>query len=188
MRCRRSLIVRSRSSVLPTSKRGAFCRLVEPSGRPGPGLPGFGALAGRRDFARMFLNPRRTRAGVSRPGEAGFSHGRRRSSASGRARRSWVWAVITSHVQRSPASGVRIFGRVQPRVCLNSRKVCSRSNRRRNAYQRWSMSWAVAPVREDHSQTGLGSRSRAGGRPAVGPASLRSRGGRRRGRSSRSGG
>ena len=32
----------------------------------------------------MFLNPRRTRAGVSRPGSAGFSQGRRRSAARGR--------------------------------------------------------------------------------------------------------
>ncbi len=40
-----------------------------------------------------------------------------------------------SQVQRSPCSGVRIRGRVQPRVCLAKRKVCSRSNRRRNHCQ-----------------------------------------------------
>ena len=34
-----------------------------------------------------------------------------------------------SQVQRSAASGSRIFGVVQPRACSNSRKVCSRSNR-----------------------------------------------------------
>ena len=76
--------------VLPTSRRGAGRRLREPGGRPGPGLPGFGALAGQVVIGRMFRNPRRTRAGVSRPGAAGFSHGRRRSAANGRARRSWA--------------------------------------------------------------------------------------------------
>ena len=94
-----------------------------------------GAVVGRR-----FRNPRRTRAGVSRPGGAGRSQGRRRSAASGRARRSWVCAAMISQVQRSAASGVRIFGAVQPRVCLNSRKVCSRSKRRRNACQQRSTS------------------------------------------------
>ena len=42
---------------------------------------------------------------------------------------------MISQVQRSAACGVRIFGAVQPRVCLNSRKVCSRSKRRRNDCQ-----------------------------------------------------
>ena len=42
----------------------------------------------------MFRNPRRTLAGVSRPVRAGRSQGRRRSSASGRARRSWRSAAI----------------------------------------------------------------------------------------------
>ncbi|WP_349817373.1 transcriptional regulator, partial [Streptomyces sp. TUS-ST3] len=37
---------------------------------------------------------------------------------------------MISHVQRFPASGVRSFGRVQPRVCFISRKVCSMSNLR----------------------------------------------------------
>jgi hypothetical protein len=53
--------------------------------------------------------------------------------------------------------GVRSFGRVQARVCLNSRKVCSRSNLRRNDCHQRSTSAAVA--RDDHSHTGLGSRS-----------------------------
>ena len=74
--------------VLPTSWRGAGRRFFDPGGRPGPGLPGFGASAGQGMVVWMFLNPRRTRAGVSRPGGAGRSQGRRRSSASGRARRS----------------------------------------------------------------------------------------------------
>ena len=59
--------------------------------------------------AWMFRNPRRTRAGVSRPGGAGRSHGRRRSSARGRARRSWAWAVMISQVQRSAAGWVAEF-------------------------------------------------------------------------------
>ena len=46
-------------------------------------MPGFGALAGWAVVARMFLNPRPARAGVSRPGGAGRSQGRRRSAASG---------------------------------------------------------------------------------------------------------
>jgi hypothetical protein len=35
-----------RLTVLPTSWRVAGRRFFEPGGRPGPGLPGFGALAG----------------------------------------------------------------------------------------------------------------------------------------------
>ena len=31
---------------------------MEPGGRPGPGLPGFGAPAAQGRGARMFLNPR----------------------------------------------------------------------------------------------------------------------------------
>src|SRR6266540_7436066 len=58
----------------------------------------------------MFRNPRRTRAGVRRPGAAGFSQGRRRSSVRRRARRSWVWQAMTSQVQRSAAWGVRSLG------------------------------------------------------------------------------
>ena len=149
-------MVRSRLTVLPTSWLVAGCRLREPGGRPGPGRQGFGARAGSRVVGRRFRNPRRTRAGVSRSGAAGRSQGRRRSAARGRARRSWVWAAMISQVQRSAAAGSRIFGVVQPRVCLNSRKVCSRSKRRRNACHQRSTSAAVAPVTEDHSQTGFG--------------------------------
>ena len=47
---------------------GVRAAVLRAWGRPGPGLPGFGAPAGRVAFARMFRNPRRTRAGVSRPG------------------------------------------------------------------------------------------------------------------------
>jgi hypothetical protein len=67
--------------VLPTLRMGGGRRFFEPGGRPGPGLPGFGAPAGQGMVARMLRNPRRTRAGVSRPGGAGFSQGRRRSAA-----------------------------------------------------------------------------------------------------------
>ncbi len=38
---------------------------------------------------------------------------------------------MISQVQRSPCSGVRTRGRVQPRVCLRNRKVCSMSKRRK---------------------------------------------------------
>lgn len=68
-----------------------------------------------------------------------------------------------SQVHRSAASGVRIFGEVQPRVCLNRRKVCSTSKRRRYACQRRSASAGVASVPDHHSQTGFGVRW-AGGR------------------------
>ena len=95
----------------------------EPGGRPGPGRLDFGALAGSRVVGRMFRNPRRTRAGVSRPGPAGRSQGRRRSATRGRASRSWVCAAMSSQVQRWPAAGVQSFGAVHPRVCLNSRRV-----------------------------------------------------------------
>lgn len=100
-------MVSGRLTVLPTSYRVAGCWFFEPSGLPGPGRLGLGARAGQGKFVRRLLNPRRTRAGVSRPGSAGFSQGRRRSAASGRARRSWVWAAVISQVHRSAASGVR---------------------------------------------------------------------------------
>lgn len=51
-----------------------------------------------------------------------------------------------SQVQWSAASGVRIFGQVQPRVCLKRRKVCSMSNHRRYACQRRSTSAGTGPV------------------------------------------
>jgi hypothetical protein len=44
--------------------------LCEPGGRPGPGLAGLGAWAGRRVRARRVRKLRRTRAGVSRLGGA----------------------------------------------------------------------------------------------------------------------
>ncbi len=81
----------------------------------------------------MFRNPRRTRAGVSRPGGADFSQGRRRSADRFRASRSWAWQATISQVHRSAAAGSRIAGAVQPRTCLNSLNVCSRSKRRKNA-------------------------------------------------------
>jgi hypothetical protein len=62
-------------------------------------------------------------AGWGEPaGGADFSQGRCRPVAGGLARCSWVWAVI-SQVHWSAACGVRIFGWVQPRVCLSSRKA-----------------------------------------------------------------
>lgn len=71
--------------IRPTWCRGADRWFFEPGGRPGPGREGFGAPAGEPVFVRRFLNPLRTRAGVSLFGGLGFSQGRRRSVASGRA-------------------------------------------------------------------------------------------------------
>jgi hypothetical protein len=122
----------------------AGCRFLEPVGRPGPGRDGFGARAGDGVVARMFRNPRRTLAGVSLLAGKGFSHGRRRSAAKGRASRSWACTAMTIQVQRSAASGSRSLGAVHPGVCLNRRNVCSMSNRRRNACQQRSTSASEA--------------------------------------------
>jgi hypothetical protein len=43
--------------VLPTSWRGAGRRFFDPGGRPGPGLPGFGAPVRQGMVARMFQTP-----------------------------------------------------------------------------------------------------------------------------------
>src|SRR5271166_6116682 len=58
-------------AVFPTSWRVAGRRFLEPGGRPGPGLPGFGAAVRAGSAPWMFRNPWRTRAGVRRPGGAG---------------------------------------------------------------------------------------------------------------------
>ena len=55
-------------------------------------------------------------------------------------------------------AGSRSFGRVQPSCCFRNRKVCSMSNRRRNACQARSTSSSLAPARDDHSQSGSASR------------------------------
>lgn len=47
-----SLIDSARLTVLPTSWRVARCLFFEPGGRPGPGLDGFGAAAGRAGGCR----------------------------------------------------------------------------------------------------------------------------------------
>jgi len=80
-------------------------------------------LRDRRSSRRCSGTPGRTRAGVSGPGGAGFSQGRRRSAASGRASRSWAWQAMISQVHRSAAPGSRIAGAVQPRTCLSSLNV-----------------------------------------------------------------
>jgi hypothetical protein len=88
----------------------------------------------------MFLNPRRTRAGVRRSGLTGFSQGRRRSAASGQRPGEPELGVRNDQEpgQRSAASGVRSFGVVQPSVCFPNLQVCSRSNLLRNpCQQRW---------------------------------------------------
>ena len=94
------------------------------SGYPGAGFRCTG-LAG--DGCADVPEPRRTRAGVSRPAGAGHSQGRRRSAASARARQSWAQAAMISQVHRSAAAGSRILGAAQPRTCLKNLNVCSRS-------------------------------------------------------------
>jgi len=71
-------------------------------------------------------------------------------------------AVQDSQDQPGPAVGC--LGCAQFRAgpaegLLNSREVCSRSNRRRNTCQSKSIRSALVSATEDHSQTGLGSRS-----------------------------
>src|SRR5205823_8806245 len=68
-------------------------------------------------------------------------------------------SMMVSQVQRSAERGSRMRGLVQPRVCLNSRKVCSRSKRRKYACQSLSTSDASRLVAAAHSQTGFGLRS-----------------------------
>ncbi|CAM5655322.1 hypothetical protein SHIRM173S_07648 [Streptomyces hirsutus] len=65
---------------------------------------------------------------------------------------------MISQVHRSAVSAWRTFGAVQPRVCFISRKVCSRSNLRRNSCHQRSTSAGAAAVAEHHSQTGFGLR------------------------------
>lgn len=116
---------------------------------------GVDAPAGEPAFVRRFLNPLRTRTGVSLFGSVGFSQGLRRSVASGRASRSWAWAAITSQVHRSAASELQSRGVVHSSVYLNRRNVCSMSKRRRKDCQQRSKSASVASARDHRSQTGL---------------------------------
>jgi hypothetical protein len=99
--------------------------------RASSGLPVAGTWRASRAGPTGFPKPRRTRADVSRSDSMGRAQGRRRSWSRGRARRSWVCAVGTSHVHRSAAAGSRSCGAVQPRICSSRRKVCSMSKRRR---------------------------------------------------------
>ena len=130
----------------PDVVAGCWAAVPRSGGRPGPGLPGFGAPAGWAGFRADVPKPPAD-AGRGKPARRGGPFpGRRRSAASGRARRSWVWAVMISQVHRSAAAGSRILGAVHPGTCLNSLKVCSRSKRRKNACHRLSASSGVAPV------------------------------------------
>jgi hypothetical protein len=90
------------STHLPDVVVGCGVAVPGPGWASGAGLAAFGALTGWVVLAWMFGNPRRTRAGVRRPGAAGRSQRRRRSSANLRARRSWVWEAMAS---QSPAVG-----------------------------------------------------------------------------------
>ena len=148
----------------------------------GPGVCGFRRVSRKHDLRAEAAKPAADPGRGEPVGWVGRSQGRRRSSARPRASRSWVCAAMTSQVQRSAAAGSRSFGVVQPRVCLNRRKVCSRSKRRRNACQqrstsrRWRRCWrtTATPV------SGRG--RRAGGRRAAGSGCLRGSGARRGGR------
>jgi len=72
-------------------------------------------------------------------------------------RRSWVWAVMMSQVQRSAVAGSAGLGGGPAEICLNRRKVCSKGRSgRKNACHSRSTSSGVAPVREDHSPHRLG--------------------------------
>ena len=106
---------------------GCWAPVLRPWRPPGAGLAGFRrtgqAGQGLVDVPEPAADPGRGQP----PGRAGRSQGRRRSAASGRASRSWAWQAMTIQVHRSAAAGSRSFGAVQPRTCLNSRKVCSRS-------------------------------------------------------------
>src|SRR6201989_3102937 len=62
--------------VLPTSWRVAGCRFFDPGGRPGPGLAGFGALAGTGSVWRRVREPRRARGGGGGRGVRGRRPGR----------------------------------------------------------------------------------------------------------------
>jgi hypothetical protein len=55
-----------------------------------------------------------------------------------------------------PGIETQARGRVHPRVCLNNRKVCSRSKRRGNTCHNWSISVTVTPTPENHSHNGFG--------------------------------
>jgi len=149
-----------RLTVLPTSELMAGCRVAGARRAAGArvGRPGFGAWAGSV-MGRMFRNPRRTPGRVAGAGLRGVPRGGADRRPAGGPERSWGYATMISQVQRSAAAEVRSFGQVQPRVCLNSPKMCSRSTRPSNACHHRSTSTDAAPMAELHRPTGLGSRS-----------------------------
>jgi hypothetical protein len=61
---------------------------------------------------------------------------------------------MISQVQRSAASGARIFGRVQPRVLEQAKGVLKVEAAQSACCQQRSTSAVVAPATEDHPQTG----------------------------------
>jgi len=66
---------------------------------------------------------------------------------------------MTSQVHNSPAAAARILGRVQPRICLRNRNVCSMSNLPQNAKNNPARSRSSTSGTEDHNHNGLGDRS-----------------------------
>src|SRR5258708_7402290 len=99
--------------------------------------------------------PRRRRAGVRRSGGKGGCQGKRTSATASRARRSWTEARISSHVQRSAASGARSLGVVHLSVCLKKRNVCSIEKRAQYACQSTPKSGGIGADHQNQSGSGV---------------------------------
>lgn len=84
---------------------GCRTSFLGPGGPSGTGVARLGNTSRTVQLSADVLEPRRIRAGVSRAGPAGFSQGRWRSAARGRASLSWVCATIRSQVHRSGRLG-----------------------------------------------------------------------------------
>jgi hypothetical protein len=111
-----------------------------------------GYVAGMLAHEQVAADP-----GRSASGRRGWSLPR--ATEVGCQRSSEAWLGVGGEGRPGPSVGcfgVRTFGEVQPRVCLNRRKVCSMSKRRRYVCQRRSASSGVASMPDHHSQTGFG--------------------------------
>ncbi len=137
-------MVRSRLTVLPTSWLVCGVSVAGAGWASGAGSAGFRCAGreqgGRADVPKPAADPGRgepVRCGGAFPGAAQVGDERAGEAELG----------VRGDDQPGPAVGRRRgragCGRVQPRVCLNSRKVCSRSKRRRNACHQRSTSAAV---------------------------------------------
>ena len=129
--------------------------------RPGPGLPGFGALARTGSVRWRLRKPRRTRAGVRRPGGQGRCQGRRMSAARSRAR---VQLGVAGDDEPGPAVGGGRVAELRPgpaELLLEEPEHVPISKRRRNACPARSRAAADAAAAGlvVHSHSGSGSRS-----------------------------